>query len=320
MDDADAFYASIVEEVKGDLRNPIAVLGHLSAAASEVQTSGMRALGVPMLLGTETGLRAVRHVLDYCAHQRGQGGEPIASPLEVPVTADATAIRARVEAARTPLDEHASKRILEAYGLTTTPEVQVDTLERALLAAEAIGYPVALKTCGDAHKTEHGGVFLGLASDEALADAYADLEARLGPQALVQQMIGPGTELILGVVRDPQFGPMLSLGMGGIFVEILKDVHMLLLPTTEKAVRVALGRLRGRALLAGARGRPPVDLDAVVHAALRLAQLAQDLGGAFAEIDINPLMALPTGAVVVDALIVPAGAAATLTRAPAASG
>jgi acyl-CoA synthetase (NDP forming) len=309
MDDEFGFYAAIVEEVKGKLRNPLAVLGHLTAAASSEQMTAMRGLGAPMLLGTETGLRAVRHVLDYGEYQRKRHSQGDASRLEVTRPADPAALRAQVEEAKTPLDEYASKQILAAYGLTTTREVQVDTREGALRAAEAIGYPVVLKTCGDAHKTEHGGVRLGLATPAALATAYADFETRLGPLVLVQQMIEPGTELLLGVVRDPQFGPMLSLGTGGIFVEILKDVRMLPIPTTESAIRAALERLRGAALLAGARGRPPADIDAVVSAALGLTHLAQDLGDSVAAIDVNPLIALPAGAVVVDALIVPTGAA-----------
>jgi succinyl-CoA synthetase beta subunit len=249
----------------------------------------------------------VGHVLNYCAYQRERHNERAAPRLDVTSPADPRALRTRVEDAQAPLDEHASKQILAAYGLTTTREEPVDTLDGALSAAEAIGYPVVLKTCGDAHKTEHGGVRLGLQTPAALAAAYADFETRLGPRVLVQQMIESGTELILGVVRDPQFGPMLTLGTGGIFVEILKDVRMLPIPTSEGAVRAALGRLRGAALLAGARGRPPGDIDAVVVSALGLARLAQDLDASLAAIDVNPLIVLPTGAVVVDALIVPTG-------------
>ena len=146
---------------------------------------------------------------------------------------------------------------------------------------------------------------LDLANPEQLGAAYRDFEERLGPQALVQQMIPPGVELILGLVNDPQFGPLLTLGLGGIFVEVFKDVRMLMLPTTPEAVREALLSLRGAALLHGVRGRPGADLKAAVLAAMGLAALAEDLGDLIAEIDVNPLIALPDAAVVVDALIVP---------------
>jgi acyl-CoA synthetase (NDP forming) len=128
---------------------------------------------------------------------------------------------------------------------------------------------------------------------------------RLGGEALVQQMIAQGPELILGVVNDPQFGPMLTLGTGGIFVEVLKDVSMLTIPATPNTIRKVLMSLRGAALLKGARGKAPADIDAIVGAVMGLSALAEDLGDSIAEIDVNPLVALSDRAVVVDALIIP---------------
>jgi acyl-CoA synthetase (NDP forming) len=179
-------------------------------------------------------------------------------------------------------------------------------LAEALQAAEHIGYPVALKTAaGDLHKSERHGVCLNVRDAAQLSEVYQDFATRLGPQVLVQEMVPSGVELLLGAITDPQFGPMLVLGLGGIFVEVLDDSRLLLLPTEADTIREALRALRGAALLAGVRGRPPIDLDAVVEAALRLADLMEDLGDLIAEIDLNPLIALPQGAVVVDALIVP---------------
>jgi acyl-CoA synthetase (NDP forming) len=306
LDDGSATsYPPLVASVRSQLRNPLAFLVHASATASTRQLDELRAMGFPVLMGTETGLRATRHVLEYSAFQRERAASPIAQ-LEAPRPGDPGALRGQLEASPGPLDEHASKELLRAYGLTPTRERLAAGLEEALRAAGEIGYPVALKTAGgDLHKTERGGVRLGLADAEALAGAYRDFEARLGPRVLVQEMIPPGAELILGLVHDPQFGPLLTLGTGGIFVEVLKDVRMLLLPTTQGAVREALSALRGAALLRGARGRSPADLEAVVRAALGLAALAEDLGDCIAEIDVNPLVALPDRAVVVDALIVP---------------
>jgi acyl-CoA synthetase (NDP forming) len=118
-------------------------------------------------------------------------------------------------------------------------------------------------------------------------------------------MVPAGVELLLGLVKDPQFGLMLSLGSGGILVEVLHDYRLLLLPTNSGEVREALLGLRGAALLKGVRGRPPANVEAVVETAMRLSALAADLGDLIAEIDINPLMALPDGAIAVDALIIP---------------
>jgi hypothetical protein len=121
----------------------------------------------------------------------------------------------------------------------------------------------------------------------------------------VQKQAPSGVELILGLVNDAQFGLVLTLGLGGIFVEVFKDVRLLVLPTTAAKVQSALLSLQGAPLLLGTRGRPPVDLAAVVDAALGLADLATDLGDLLAAVDVNPLIATPAGAFAVDALIIP---------------
>ena len=297
-------YPPIVASLRDRLRNPLAFLVHASTSASPTQLEALRGMGIPVLMGTETGLRAARHVLEHAAARRQRAGAPRVSGPGPTRPADPAGLARELEAGGA-LDEHASKELLRHYGLTPTREILADSLEATLSAAEAIGYPVALKTAGgELHKTEHGGVRLGLADAEALRRSYRDFAARLSPRVLVQEMVPPGPELILGVVHDPQFGPLLTVGTGGIFVEVLKDARMLLLPTSADAVRAALADLRGAALLRGVRGRPAADLDAVVRAALGLSALAEDLGEHVAEIDVNPLVALPDRAVVVDALIV----------------
>jgi acyl-CoA synthetase (NDP forming) len=305
MDDDDSWYATIVRPLLSRLRNPLAVLGHLSAATSAKQADELREIGIPVLMGTETGLRATRHVVEYSAYQRDRAVRADAKPCRAPRPANLSELRERLRGASCALGEHGSKRLLAAYGLTTTREVQTSTLTETLSAGDEIGYPVALKTCADLHKTERGGVRLGIANREELSEAYSDFERRLGAEVLVQQMIAQGTELILGIVNDPQFGPMLTIGTGGIFVEVFKDVSMLAIPATPDAIRRVLMGLRGAALLKGARGKAPADIDSIVDAVMGLSALAEDLGESISEIDINPLVALPDQAVVVDALIVP---------------
>ena len=201
---------------------------------------------------------AHRHLVAYREWQRGRelANARLADVRVVPQPANRAELSRQLRSSSDALDEHASKLILEAYGLTTTREIPAETHDEALRAADEIGYPVVLKSAGgDLHKTESDGVRLDLASPEQLSEAYRDFEARLGASTLVQEMIQGGTELILGIVDDPQFGPMLTLGTGGIYVEVLKDVTMLTLPTTPDAVRDGLHGLRVGALLRGARGR-----------------------------------------------------------------
>jgi acyl-CoA synthetase (NDP forming) len=312
-------YVDVALAIQSTLRHPLLFLTHLTAAAGETQIDRLRRAGIPVLMGTETGLRAIKHVVEYSTFQQqrranlriSESANLGLSP-SVPgrVFADSQirrfAFRQILQTAPGPLDEFASKEILRAYGLTTPREVIAMSLTDTLLAAQQIGYPVALKTAaGELHKSDRGGVQLAIPDARALTEIYNEFAMRFGPRVLVQQMVASGVELLLGLVNDAQFGPMLALGMGGILVEVLRDHRLLLLPTTPGAVRETLLSLRGAALFKGVRGRNPVDLEAVVAAAIRLTILADDLGELIAEVDINPLMALPSGAVAVDALIVP---------------
>jgi hypothetical protein len=147
-------------------------------------------------------------------------------------------------------------------------------------------------------------VHLNLEGAAALA-AYRDLARRLGPRALVQAMAPPGVELILGARVDPQFGPMVVLGAGGILVELLGDSVAALAPFDESVAAALLGRLKVARLLDGPRGRPKLARAALIETVARFSQLLASLGSALAEVDINPLIVHETGVVAVDALIVP---------------
>jgi len=208
-----------------------------------------------------------------------------------------------------PLDEAEALELLADWGIPVVAAEVVASLEAAQGAAERIGWPVALKTAapGVAHKSEVGGVRLGLDGPERLAAAYDDLAPRLGPRVLVASMAGPGVELALGVVADPQFGPLVMVAAGGVLVEVLRDRRFALPPVDHRQALGLLDRLAVRPLVDGVRGAAPADLDAVADAVVRLSILAVDLGPALAALDVNPLIAGPDGCVAVDALVVPAG-------------
>lgn len=292
---------------------PLAFVANVTSAASEEQMRRLRSAGIPVLMGTETALRAVRHLFDYCEARERKSNSAIQRLSEKaiqPIT-DHPSLITNLQPlisnlSPSPLDEHTSKTLLARYGLPITSEQIAGTLDEALAAADHIGYPVALKTAnGLLHKTDAKGLHLNLQSPISLRAAYQDLAARLGPRVLVQQMAAPGIELLLGLINDPQFGLFLSLGIGGVLVEVLHDTQLVMLPAGEDDLRRALHSLRGAALLRGVRGQPGVDEDAVIRAALALAAFAADLGDHIAEVDINPLIARPDGVVAVDALIVP---------------
>jgi acetyltransferase len=192
----------------------------------------------------------------------------------------------------------------------------VATPEEAVEAAQGIGYPVVLKILSPdvQHKTEISGVRVGLEDESAVVRAFREVteaarkhhsQVRL-EGALVQEMIpADAVEVILGVLQDPDFGPVVVFGSGGILVELLRDSSLRLPPLSHEEALKMIHETRGRRLLQGFRGRPPADIDALVDALVRLSQLAVDLGDLVSALDINPLMVLPKGQGVraVDALV-----------------
>ncbi|MFD0373021.1 acetate--CoA ligase family protein [Streptomyces sp. NPDC127114] len=212
------------------------------------------------------------------------------------------------------LSEHAAKQLLRAYGIRVPREQLVTSAAAAVRAAGLVGYPVVMKASGAqlAHKTELGLVKVGLTSASQIRDAYRELTdiARYEgvdlDGVLVCQMVGRGVEMVVGVTHDSLFGPTVTVGLGGVLVEVLNDAAVRVPPFGEREARAMLGELRGRALLDGVRGAPPADVDALVEVVLRVQRMALELDGELSELDINPLMVLPRGqgAVALDALAV----------------
>ncbi|MDX6763188.1 MULTISPECIES: acetate--CoA ligase family protein [Streptomyces] len=212
------------------------------------------------------------------------------------------------------LSEHAAKQLLRAYGIRVPREQLVTSAAAAVRAAGLVGYPVVMKASGPqlGHKTELGLVKIGLTSASQIRDAYRELTdiARYEnvplDGILVCQMVERGVEMVVGVTQDDLFGPTVTVGLGGVLVEVLHDAAVRVPPFGEDQARAMLRELRGHALLEGVRGAPPADVDALVEVILRIQRMALEFGGELAELDINPLMVLPRGqgAVALDALAI----------------
>lgn len=212
------------------------------------------------------------------------------------------------------LSEHAAKQLLRAYGIRVPREQLVTSAAAAVRAASLVGYPVVMKASGAqiAHKTELGLVKIELTSASQVRDAYRELtdiaryEGISLDGVLVCQMVARGVEMVVGVTHDELFGPTVTVGLGGVLVEVLRDAAVRVPPFGEDQARAMLAELRGRALLDGVRGAPPVDVDALVEVVIRVQRMALELSDEIAELDINPLMVLPRGqgAVALDALAV----------------
>jgi acyl-CoA synthetase (NDP forming) len=225
-------------------------------------------------------------------------------------------VAAALQKAPVALTEAEARPLLAAYGIGTGDHHLVTSADAAVSAFKAIGQPVVLKVQSPdiLHKTEAGAVALKLATADDVRHAYArvlDNAKRYAPAAnihgvLVQPMAPAGREVILGINRDDTFGPLLMLGLGGVHVEVLKDVAFAPVPLTPEAATALIRRLRGAGLLDAHRGQPAADIPALADLMVRLSQFAADHADTIKEIDLNPVLVHPTGqgATVVDALIV----------------
>jgi acyl-CoA synthetase (NDP forming) len=220
--------------------------------------------------------------------------------------------RARAEG-RTLLNEVEAKQVLREAGVPVTDTTLATSPDEAVAQAEAAGYPVVLKVVSPdiAHKSDAGGVKLNLKSADEVRQAYdailASCRAHVPGARItgvaVQHMAPQGTEVIVGMTTDPQFGPVMMFGLGGIMVEVLKDVSFRLVPLTERDAAQMIDEIKGRPVLDGVRGQPPADIASLRTAILKVADFVEQ-HPEVRELDLNPVFAYPDGAIAVDARIV----------------
>jgi len=293
-------YGRITQTVAARTGKPVLMSTNLATVGNDDLAVRNTQAGVPVLIGLRPMMTAVRAAFDY-RDARARPPMRLASP---PAGAKSRWIeRLRQGGA---LDEAESFALLADYGMPVLPHRIVNSAAAAEKAAKDVGLPVVVKTAmpGVLHKSEVGGVKLNLADIAAVRAAYRDLADRLGARVLVAPMARPGIELALGAVDDPQFGPLVMVGAGGVLIEIMADRQFALPPFDETAARRLLDRLKVRPLLDGRRGMPKVDIDAVAETVARFSVLAADLAGLFREIDVNPLLCRADGCVALDALVI----------------
>lgn len=279
---------------------------------ASLNVDGLVAMGAAAYRNTVDALRAVRTAMGY--REFLETRRTRLAPVR-PQGMDEDAVAAALDACgdRT-LAEREAKRLLAQYGLPVPQELLATSADEAAMHARAIKGPVALKVESEdiAHKTEAGAIRLGVTTEADVRQAYDDVLAaarKYKPDArisgvLVQEMVPRGVEMMLGIVHDAVFGPLVAVGMGGIYVEVLRDISYRVPPVDSDTAREMLRELRGYRILEGVRGMPPADIDALVDCIVRLSWLARDHGDVVRELDVNPLTVLPKGAKVVDALLV----------------
>jgi acyl-CoA synthetase (NDP forming) len=249
----------------------------------------LRAGGVPVYRDIEAVVETLRHLVEQ--HEEHAAGIPEPGAAAPPVEGDGY---------------FDSRDLLAAGGVPFGAARRAASVDDARAAAAELGYPVVLKALGLLHKSDEGGVALGLADDEAVAAAAADMHERLAPEGYsVETLVDTtgGVELIVGCTRDPRFGPIVLVGIGGVYAELLHDVGLALAPAGADELEALILSLRGSGVLTGARGHVPVDVRAAAEAAAALSRVAA-AHPEIAEIEVNPLLVTPAGVVGLDARIV----------------
>ena len=273
------------------------------------QAKALREAGLVQIGGTRQGLGALDRVGRYMAPR---------PPVRVAAGPARSGLADLLGAnpARRTINEFDAKRLLDAYGVRATREQCVTNLAEATAAACQIGFPVVLKVVSDdiPHKTELGLVAVNLRGEQELAQAFTTLSQRLGQlnprppdcEYLVQEFVAGGVEVFAGISRDPDFGLSLAFGMGGTAIEVTRDFALRMLPLREGDAQAMIAETRGAALLGAVRGKPAADVASLAACLYALADFAWTNADHLAEIDLNPIKALPEGqgCIVVDALIV----------------
>ena len=302
-------FAEVVGQTAKQTGKPFftSFMGEVSVAQARVI---LRNYGVPQYPYPEPAVRTFEAMVRYREWQEYTPAPP--REFTVDKGRVALTILEAQRAGRTTVGEREAREVIAAYGLRLPQNVLARTVDEAVAAAQQMGFPVALKIVSPdiLHKTDVGGVRLNLQDADAVARAFAAIDTsvrRFFPSAAiqgiaVQEMVAGGKEVILGMTRDPSFGPLLMFGLGGIYVEVLKDVAFRVAPIGPDEAEAMIREIRSFPLLRGVRGEKPSDLNAIVDALCRLSQLCVDFPEVL-EMDVNPLLVKPEGegAVAIDA-------------------
>jgi acyl-CoA synthetase (NDP forming) len=300
-------FSAAIENAAASSKKPIACFSSIVGGPIDPEILlPLRKAGVPLMEGAECATATIRNLAEYYEFQKNRRAN---ADKNIGAPAPHAKLRPGI------LPAQAAFRLFEEFGIPAVPTVLANNADEAAASAERMGFPVALKieSAEITHKSDVGGVALKLSNATDVRDAHARISSEVSRRApsakidgvIVQRMASEGVEMILGIKRDPLFGPVVLCGIGGILVELLKDVAIGIPPLSRDQARDMLERLRGFAILGGVRGKPPADVDALCDAIVGVSRLAVALGDQLAGLDINPMIVLPKGqgVVAVDALV-----------------
>ncbi len=282
---------------------PVVVFSHVSGGLDPTLKSILDGGGVPFLQGTRESLSAIEHLAAYAKFKENDTADQTTANIRPPNFKE---MASRLKQRQGILSYPESQTLLQAYGIKVPPEAMVNTAAEAFEAARRLGYPLAMKGQSQAipHKTEAGLVHLNICGNAEVQSTFDAIQKNLhshDPVApfegvLIQPMVSPdAVETILGINYDPVFGPAVVLGLGGVFVELLQDSQLRLPPLSRAEAMEMIRSLKGYGILAGYRGKPPADIEALAETVVQVAQMAVDLKDVLLSLDLNPLMVLPQG-------------------------
>jgi len=293
-------YLNYMQRARAESGKPVALVAARQGTGHDEAVVASTHAGFPVLDGVSQFLRGTRALFAYRDFLLQDFPEPSA-----PQKTTVERWQSRLRSGDT-LAEVESLALLGEFGITTSRPEAASSESEALAAARQLGFPVTLKTAKDGllHKSDQGGVVLGIGDEDQLRHMYQLLSRRLGNDVLVAPMVRAGVDLFLGIKRDPQFGPIVILGFGGILAETINDVQFALPPFDATHARRCIDRMTLRPLLDGVRGGPAVNIDDFCETAARFSVLAHVLRDVLSEVDVNPLIVNDEGAIAVDALVV----------------
>lgn len=293
-------YLNYMQRARAESGKPVALVSARQGTGHDEAVVASTHAGFPVLDGVSQFLHGARALFAYRDFLLQDFSEPSAPELTT-----VEHWQSRLRSGET-LAEVESLALLDDFGITTSRPEAASSEAQALAAARQLGFPVTLKTAKDGllHKSDQGGVILGIGDEDQLRHMYQFISRRLGNDVLVAPMVTAGVDLFLGIKRDPQFGPIVLLGFGGILAETINDVQFALPPFDAAHARRCIDRMTLRPLLDGVRGSPAVNIDDFCETAARFSVLAHSLRDVLSEFDVNPLIVNEEGAIAVDALVV----------------
>jgi acetyltransferase len=295
-------FVSAVVDISKKSKKPVVLfcpMSRLRPAEEEI----FREANIPMLFDAAECTTALSGLVRF-ADRVGKTKKPLDKAL-YDVQVDVEKLKGYLKTAGPILSEYETKRLLSYYGVEVVREATAKSPEEAVRIASEIGYPVVLKIDSPdiMHKTEANAIKLGVCDHNQLVGAYEEIvhnAQEYNPRAnirgvLIQEMVQDGREVIVGLSRDPQFGPTVMFGLGGVFTEVVDDVSLRVIPIHRSDAEEMIREIKGFKILEAFRGRPKADIESLIMTLLTISKLAEDLGDIILEMDLNPLLVFDEG-------------------------